>query len=139
VAYTQTTATEITLVNVTLPGGAMGANGSVDSISRWQFNNNANGKQTRDRLSTSSVVNNTNTSAVGAAYRMHTQNRGAQNRQIAGWNGFGISYALASVAIPQIMSVDTSVDVSYNYTANLLVAATDFVILDSFVLQVLPS
>lgn len=80
-AYTQTTAADITLVGVTIPGGSMGASGVLDIISSWESaTNNANAKTTKVKIG-ATLIGLTPALASTITVRSHHlfSNRGSQS------------------------------------------------------------
>jgi hypothetical protein len=129
-AYTQTTAAAITLLSLTIPGGSMGPNGSVEATCMWSNSGTTNNKTMSVLLGTTAInqVVQATAANISAQWSSDAYNRGVQNAQIFGpltQVGYGVSTS-ASVA----GSVDTSQNQAWNYQGNLA-TATDFIILDA--------
>lgn len=135
-AYTQTTATDITLANITVPGGLMGANGMLRPMAAYASLNNANSKPVKLYLGGTNFGGSSlsMTSLAGAQFVRTVQNRGSQASQVclgssAASNFMGVS--------PTYLSIDTSVNKALTFTAQLT-TATDYIVLEGFTVEVLP-
>lgn len=132
-AYTQTTAADVTLVNVTVPGGTMGANGAVRTVARWSLTNNANSKSVKLNFGGTSTLSNTPTSAAGFGSIYTIRNRGVANKQ------FAPSYTSDTTSgTPLFPAIDTSVDVALTFPVQMA-TATDYVVLEGFSIELMPS
>jgi len=108
-ALTGTTA-ETALATVTVPAGAMGANGVINIVAKWQISTSGNNKTARVRFSTISgtaftaIVQTTN-----ITIKTHTviANRGATNSQI-GDAGNGTGGWAPSAGADTTAAVDTT-------------------------------
>ena len=134
-AYTQTTAADITLLSATLPGGLMGPNGALRCYQIRGMSNNANNKIHRTKVSVTDMLGGltTTTAAEDIDWRM-LHNRGDAAKQVcnSNWSSFGTN------TFPPLYSyINTAVDQPILATGNLAVA-TDFIVLESFTLEVLP-
>ncbi len=129
-AYTQTTASDITLVNVTVPGGAMGANGGLRQTVMHQNNNSAGAKAFNSKLGGQQLRSASRTTTSGQVFFASTFNRGLASQVTAalvdGATGAGVT------------TVNTASDQSFTIAENIAVA-TDFIVIESFMLEVLPS
>lgn len=136
VAYTQATASDIVLVNITLEAGALGLNGSFRLLPYVASPNNANNKIWKTKAAASTLNSTTNTTAVADARPVVMRNFGSYSLNFA--SGF-IGYSQGGSTYPYTrLTVDTSVDVSVTITGQLAVA-TDYLCLDAFSFEVLPS
>ena len=133
-AYTQTTAADVTLVNVTVPGGAMGANGATRlSVLRFVFPNNANAKTLAAKFGSSYFgINNTTTTSSGQGYIASIRNRGVLTRQVA-----AAANADTGTNAATYTSVNTANDQPMTISC-LLATATDYIVLEGFTVEVLP-
>lgn len=133
------TTTETPLATITLPGGAMGANGVLRITSLWSYTNSANTKNLRLRLGGSGISGTTlmnsgvTTTAVNMLQRT-IQNRNAQNAQVAGASVFGNSFG-AYANLPVTASEDTSVDQPIVLSGQLANTG-ETVTLESYVVEV---
>jgi len=132
-AYAGGTA-EATLVNVTLPGGALGLNGSLRILPQWSHPNNANSKSVRTFLASTSIVNISNTTNISEARPTVIRNRNSQLSQL---HSTFIGFAVSSSGNFTPIAVDTSIDQLLSFRG-LLAVATDFIILNGFSIEVLP-
>ncbi len=131
VAYTQTTGAPITVANVTIPARSMGEYGALRQQHRFSILNNANNKTLAGKFGASIVSpNSLGASIAGLSNTGTVRNRGVLNRQEAA-NG-------TDTTAPMYPAVDTSADVAWTYTVQLA-TATDYVTLEGFLLELLPS
>ncbi len=131
---------ETTLATVTLPGGAMGANGCLRVTSQWTVTDNVNDKTMRVRLGgvSGSLIQNptiTDAGVVGLIYQSKVQNRNSESSQIlartnAATGGIGVSPTTETAA------QDTSGDLDIVFRA-LLASASDTITLESYLIEVL--
>ena len=140
-AYTQTTGVDITLANITVPGGLMGANGALRTYVSHSLANTAGAKPSKlfhggAQCGTFSIPTS---SAIGRS--MHElSNRGSQTSQYAtsGLSSAGTSFANgASALIGYYGSIDTSITQPLTFTGNIAVA-TDYIVLEGFTVEVFP-
>lgn len=136
-AYTQTTGAEVTLFNVTVPGGMLGANGSLRYTGVGSHPNNANAKSYRAKLSSAIIFNTSPTTTLTAYFERMVHNRGTASSQVIPSTGL-LGTGTASAAGPTYSAVDTSVDQAFIFTAQLAVA-TDYLVLEAFTVEVLPA
>jgi hypothetical protein len=132
-AYTQATGADVTLVNVTLPAGAMGNNGGMYVNYSTSNNNSAGAKVSRIKagattLGTFSLSATTTTGAVTSGF---VRNRGVQTSQI------GHTTSVSSNNPPVFTAIDFSASVALSLTGQLAVA-TDYLVLETFYHEVLP-
>lgn len=126
---------DTTLATVTVPAGAMGANGRLRITSLWSTTNNANNKTGRVKFGgttyTSSVIAN------NASYRTQTEvsNRNATNSQVGYPGGSGLG---GSTAVVVTTAVDTTAEVTVLLTGQLASGA-DTITLESYVVELFPS
>lgn len=130
-AYTAPTSA-VVLATVTIPGGAMGPNGSLRATAGWACPSNANNKTLRTQIAGGGLAPGTTvvTSSSGSSTGVILANRGAQSRQVARAVGTG-------ALVPSYPSVDTSVSQPLTFTGQLAVA-TDYIILDGYTVEILP-
>lgn len=143
VAYTQATGTDIVVANITVPGGAIGANGSMRGTYLAQNNNSAGNKLYKSFLSTTQLSLDTRTTTVGVTGSFMVRNRGVQNRNllIASGTGGPSIYAFgtnAGAVANSTGTVDTSVSQQLTLVLNVA-TATDYAIFDGFAVEILPS
>jgi hypothetical protein len=133
-AYTQTTGAELALLEVTIPGGAMGKNGSLMSYPEFVYSNSANTKTLKLYLGATAVITLAPTTTSYNPVRYFFRNRGAEavNFDNSG-AGFG-----AGTATPSRRTINTTADFVYKITGQLA-AATDYIILEVNLVQLNPS
>ena len=136
-AYTQTTGADITLANITVPGGLMGANGSLRNTVLYGVNNTAGAKTPKFMFGGSVFGGGTIplANATGAELVRQTRNRGVQNSQVSYGTSALQSFGAGS---PQYFAIDTSQNQPITFTGQLAVA-TDYIVLEGFTVEVLPS
>jgi hypothetical protein len=133
-AYTQTTASDITLLNVTIPGGSLGINGKFFGYPEFVYSNSANTKTLKLMLNATAVITSTPTTTAYNPFRYLFSNRGSHSvNSDNGGLGFG-----ASATSMSRRTIDTSVDVAYKCTGQLANAA-DYIVLETNIIQINPS
>lgn len=78
-AFTGVTS-EITAISITVPGGAMGINGTLSSEYAWSCNNSAGNKTCSSKLAGTTFSTFSGTTSTFARYLGRLQNKGVQNR-----------------------------------------------------------
>ncbi len=134
-AYTQTTASALTLATVAVPAAAMGANGSLRVLPRVTVLNNANTKTFNMQLGGSALANFPIVSNVSTFPILMVTNRGTQASQIGSPNGSDRNFGNPSSFY--YTSVDTTAAQSLILTGNLA-TATDYLILEGYTVEVIP-
>jgi hypothetical protein len=134
-AYTQTTATDISVFGVTVPGGAMGNNGEIFIRKMGVCFNSAGSKVLESRLN--------GTAFAGYTFSVQQSFRGYDTLQAAGSNNrqIGNNYCpIGGIAGMDLLrrTYDMSVDTLLTNSLNLSVA-TDFIIVEATSIQILPS
>lgn len=126
---------ETTLATITVPAGAMGANGQVEIWALFSVTNNANVKTPRIRLGGSAFYSASLASTASAQCIVRIANRNAANSQVS-FAGVvsGIGSSSSAVATG---AIDTSAAVSITITGQLAVA-TDTITLESYIVKVYP-
>lgn len=144
-AYTQTTAADIVLVSVNLPGGVMGLSGSLRGHQWFNTINNANNKVGKVFVGGSAVGNqiaqSIMTTVVANNVMWGWQNRNSQSSNIRATATGGVSGALGasggSTGAADYTSVNTSVDQAITLVGNIA-TATDFLVFEAMTIEVLP-
>lgn len=131
--------TETALASVTLPGGAMGANGILRITSVWSYTNSANSKTARYRLGGSGVsgatlMNIGATTSVGNMTQRVIQNRNAQNSQFTSAPAAGASFGVSANA-GATAAVDTSSD-QLVVISGQLANASETIGLESYLVEI---
>jgi hypothetical protein len=137
-AYTQTTAADVTLANITVPGGAMGPNGALRSEFFTSQNSTAGGKLPKTFFSGVQIFNAGVASSLSAKGSTRVRNRGSLSAQISTqlntFGGDGVTTGNNFV----FTSINTAVDQPLTFTGNIAVA-TDYIVLECFTVEVLPA
>ena len=135
-AYTQTIGANIVLANFTLPAGSLGPNGQLRANWEFSYNLAAGNKTFLSLLNGIQLAGSTRTTAGGHdsyTYRMH--NLGVQNSNSV----YAPSESSTSSATAQtVTAIDTSVSQAFTLSVNID-TATNYGVIDSFSLEVLPS
>lgn len=132
-AYTQTTATDIALLSTTLPGGALGENGSLIAYHHSVMSSSGNTKTMKMNIGTVDT-NTTQLTTSGQTSSPFTfRNKGVVNRNVSN-GGSGFTTGSAS---PTHTEIDTSGDLAVLLTARLQ-TATDYAGYVGAMLQINP-
>lgn len=119
--------TETTLATITIPAGAMGANGQVEIQTIFTYTNNANTKTIRHRFGGTQYAGSAATTTGYTPLHSRIANRGATNSQY----GNGNSGFVAATGAGVTSAVDTTAAVDITLTAQLGNAA-DTITLESY-------
>jgi hypothetical protein len=127
---------ETALATVTIPAGAMGANGRIRVEALWSYPNSANNKTCRVRfggLAGTAIHSAVNTASL--AYKAMTEggNRNAANSQV--WPPSTLNVG-ASGGAPVTGAIDTAAAVSLVITGQLASAA-ETIVLESYLVELL--
>jgi hypothetical protein len=137
-AYTQTTGADIVVANLTLPANSLGINGSVRGKFLVEMPSNANGKTSRWFLNGQGFSFTNPSSVTGHFTQFGFSNRGLTNSQFMANTEYS-SGGFGSFSNPAFATtIDTTVDTTITLTLNIA-TATDFQIVDTLMLEVLPS
>lgn len=134
------TVDETVLATVTVPGGAMGLNGRLRVISLWSWTNSANTKTARCRFS---GISGTQVNAGAGTTTASTQltniirNVNAANAQKY-FNGTIAPFNIPNAAAIITSSVDTSVDQTLVFTAQLTNTGETITLQDYMVELIVP-
>lgn len=121
---------ETTLASVTIPAGAMGANGRVRITTIWSATNSANTKTMRHKFGGVNYLAQNMTTQQGWRHQSDIANRNAVNAQVGnGNNVFGSLSAAANAS-----AVDTSSAVNVVISGQLANGA-DTITLESYVIE----
>jgi hypothetical protein len=133
-AFTASTA-RTTLISVTLPGGLMGLNGSLDAESLWTATNNANAKTPFFVFGGGAdIFPQAPTSVVSSHDQRLITNRGSASAQVAVSAGASGGWGI-STAAPVYMAVNTAADVTLKWDATKA-TATDWMGVEAFRIMV---
>lgn len=132
------TATELNAINVVIPGGSMGPNGCLRLWSIWTMAPTAGVKSHLHRLSGTAVSSlSFGNTGVWSDMRV-VRNRGSQSSQVVLPNNSAPAFATAASGNCLTLSIDTASNI--NHTISIAVpASTDFIILEGFNTEVIPS
>lgn len=133
-AYTQTTAADLTLLNITIPGGAMGKNGLLMCYPEFTFSNSAGVKNLKLLLNATTVLTSSPTTTAYNPMRYFFRNKGANNVNM---DNSGVGFG-AIATTPTRRTIDTGADFTYKCVGNLA-AATDYIVLEANIIQLNPS
>lgn len=141
-AYAQTTGSDIPLANVTIPGGLMGPNGKGKLMQRWAHAQTAGNKTPKNLLGGSNFASTTVTTSSCTFGQSTFDNRGAENSQLiastGSINNFNSAGGASLGSTFASLAINTVVDQAVKLTANIAVA-TDFLMIESFSLEVIPA
>ena len=137
-AYTQTIGSDITLANITVPGGLMGANGAlrIETVYDQTTPVTANAKSENVKLG-SATVHTLNTGGNTFTSEFFTvKNRGIPNSQLSyrANQSIGGNQTTNSAVFA---AIDTSISQPLTFTGQIAVA-TDYIVLEGFTVEVLP-
>lgn len=131
-AYTQTTAADVTLLNVTVPGGALGSRGALRFNGLPGWNNSAGAKTPKLNLGGTALLSASRTTTTNDEWLFVIRNTSAT------------SQAHTTASIPATgtslsrRTIDTTANTAFVFSGQLAVA-TDYIVLEAFSLEVLPS
>ena len=119
VSHTGTTS-ETTLATVTVPAGAMGANGVLRITSLWSYPNNANSKQLRIKFDGNNVLNTSPTTTAQHQTIITIGNRNSASSQVMGSGATASTGGLGNTGTaPATMSVNTALAKDIVFTVTL--------------------
>ena len=134
-AFTQTVVADIALANITVPGGLMGASGSLRVTCSWSANGTATNKGPQNKFGGVIVSNGVAGSSMSTLNFARTQafvaNRGVASQISNPYVFFGATNAT------NFTSINTAIDQPLLLTGNIAVA-TDALVLEGFTVEVLP-
>jgi hypothetical protein len=130
-AYTGDT-TQRTAVSVTIPGGSMGANGSVRHHAGHSINNTAGNKVTSTFFGATSIFTATGTTNTSMGYEAVTTNKNSASSQRT--SNLGVTGATGQGAFS---AIDTNTDSLLTFRLQLAVA-TDVLVLENWLVELLP-
>lgn len=133
-AYAQTTASDITLLNINLQGNMMGLNGTVaiDTLQSTQANN-ANTKTVKTKIGGTTVGTTTSiTSNLSSSTLCMVTNRGIASRQVL-FSGVSTPYG-GSGSAATLATIDTTTDNALIITGQLA-TATDVIIIERCMIE----
>lgn len=133
VAYTQTTGADITLANITVPGGMMGLNGVLRSQPDMTNNNSVGSKTLATKFGGTLIGSSASTTLTFKRTFSVLRNRSLYSQM---FNQYAENFQSTNGI--NTTTMDTTVDKVFAYLGNIP-AATDFIVLEGFTIEVLPS
>ncbi len=131
--WTQTTASDIQALSYTVQGGIMGLNGTIQAISSWGANSNANAKTLKVMYGGSSTASLSLASNLSLQHLLKMSNAGAASVQAI--NALTSSVGLGGSASANFqLSINSATDQTLT-TAMQLATATDYIINSGFLLE----
>jgi len=132
-AYSQTTATSIALASFTIPANLMGTRGELWLSSGWDTSATTTGKMFGAMWAGSAqgLISNASASYYGGNYSLAIKNQESATQQYINFasNGFG------SGVLPVWQTADTTAAQTVVQIAKLSSAATDYVVLETWEIQ----
>lgn len=125
--------TETTLATITIPAGAMGANGRIEVRALFSVTNSANTKTLRVRFGGTTFASSAVTAVGSAPLLMNVANRNAANSQVGTLGtGFGTASGAAITT-----AIDTTAAVNITITGQLGLG-TEAITLESYQVLLYP-
>ena len=132
-SHVASTATQITLANVTIAANTMGANGGFRTFCSTTNNNSAGTKVVRNTFGGSVIGGtNSNTTTTSGVIGNVVRNRGVTNAQIG-----SVNFQNATVS-NTLTTIDTTADQALLWQVNIA-TATDWMILQGCMVEMLPT
>ncbi len=133
-AYTQTVGSPITICTHTIPGGAMGINGSLTCIPIARNNNSAGTKQFLITSAGNNILGQIQTTNVAFRQYVEAINRGVANVQArTNWGGFLTTTDFMTTNL----AINTAVDWPVTHQLQIAVA-TDTIVLERLYISLTP-
>lgn len=125
------TTSETTLATITIPAGAMGANGLIRVSSVWSYTNSANNKTLRARFGGTSIAATAYTTTASAPLGCLIANRNSASSQVV---GLASGLFAATNTTPTTSSINTSnaADITLLGT---LASAAETITLESYLVE----
>jgi hypothetical protein len=130
------TTTETTLASVTLPGGAMGANGQIEIISLWSYTNSANNKILKVKFGGQQLAAITNTTTATEQLLNRAANRNNSSSQVS-FSAFSTGGIGTSTNAINTFAVNSDSDVTIALTGQLANTG-ETITLESYIIKVFP-
>lgn len=100
---------ENTLATITLPAGALGANGYLEIEAKWTYTNSANNKTLRVKFGATTLYSLTATTTAAAHSYVRIGNANAANAQVStNWSYVGANTLVALAGAANTATIDTS-------------------------------
>lgn len=133
-AYTTVISTDVVMGAAIIPANLLGAFGSVDVTAFLSYNSTAGAKVGKVRFGAGTVVSSSATTTTGLTIRKRVQNRATNSQVIQASLETGVTVSVA----PTLLAIDTTADVQVDVVGQVAVA-TDYIILESLSVEVLPT
>lgn len=134
-AYTQTTGADVTLANVTVPANTLGADGTMKTVVLQSNNNSAGAKIVKGKFGGSTFMSASVTTSLALETSKRVSNRGLVTKQLV--HADYVVGAVSAVA-PTQLAINTAAAAALVVTGQIAVA-TDYLVLESFGVEVQPS
>lgn len=136
-AYTQTSGSDVTLINITVPGGSLGMNGSLRVHTLGANSSSANTKSYVGRLATVAFASFGASTSTKHQYMDFVSNRGNEARNVAYNNSVPFG---ATTGNHLYLTINTAVDTTLALIANMPAgdAGASFFIFERVIVEVLP-
>lgn len=136
------TTNETVLATVSVPAGAMGANGALHVITTWSFTGSTNAKTMRARLGGIGGTQHLGQSVSSATNVVLSDERRIRNRnsaasQVCSTNAGATAYGTTTAAVTT-STIDTSVGVDLVFTGQLALAG-ETITLETYEVWLIPS
>jgi hypothetical protein len=132
-SHVASTATQITLANVTVAADTMGMNGAFRNLNNYSNNSSAGTKVGRQTFGGSLIANTVSqTTSAGGVQTSLVRNRGVANSQISSFASNNAS------SVPVFTTIDTTDDQALLWQVNIA-TATDWMILQGATVEMLPT
>lgn len=127
---------ETTLATITIPAGAMGANGSVEIICNWTYTSSANAKRLRIRFGGTALFDSSPTNT--STFRSFTiiANRNSASSQVGSAASHGVFGSVASASVTSAIDTTAAVDITITATHSL---ASEIIRLESYIVKLYPA
>lgn len=131
-AFTGVT-TAVTGPSVTVPANALGPNGVLRASHAWSFPGNANNKTVAIAFGGTTIVSTTQTANLSLSGLLTLANRGVANAQVG---GNSVTIGATGISVPNF-AINTAVSQPLAMVGTMVVA-TDFIIMESLLIEVIP-
>ena len=125
------TTSETTLATITIPAGAMGANGLIRVSSVWSYTNSANNKTLRCRFGGTSVAASIFTTTTSAPLNCLIANRNSASSQVVGLAS-GLFAATNTTLTTPAINTANAVDITLLGT---LASGSETITLESYLVE----
>jgi len=132
-SHVASTATQLTLANVTVAADTMGMNGAFRTLSNYSTNSSAGTKVARNTFGGSVIgLTLSQTTSVGGVQGNIARNRGVTNSQVTSLSSNN------AASIPAFITIDTTADQAVLWQVTIA-TATDWMILQGSTVEMMPT